>query len=45
MLFACKEKDCDTIIDISKQTKTPVTFFAKVCEGRYESICKENHFE
>ncbi len=45
ILFACKEKDCDTIIDISKQTNTPVTFFAKVCAGRYESICKENHFE
>ncbi len=45
ILFACKEKDCDTIIDISKQTNTPVTFFAKVCAGHYESICKENHFE
>ncbi len=45
ILFVCKEKNLDTIIEISKQTNTPVTFFAKVTEGLYESICKENHFE
>ncbi len=45
MLFVCKEKNLDTIIHISKETNTPITFFAKVTEGHYESICKENHFE
>ncbi len=45
ILFVCKEKDCDTIRDIAKQTNTPITFFAKVTEGLYESVCKENHFE
>lgn len=45
ILFVCKEKNCDTITNIGAQTNTPVTFFAKVTEGLYESICKENHFE
>ncbi len=45
VLFSCKEKDCDTIIQIAKKTDTPVTFFAKVSEGAYKTVCKENHFE
>jgi thiamine-monophosphate kinase len=45
ILFVCKEKNLDTIINISKETNTPITFFAKVVEGSYQSICKENHFE
>lgn len=45
VLFSCKEKDCDTIIKIAQKTDTPVTFFAKVTNGAYETVCKENHFE
>jgi thiamine-monophosphate kinase len=45
MLFICKEKNCDKIVDISKKTDTPVTFFAKVTEGVYKTVCQENHFE
>ncbi len=45
ILFSCKQKDCDTIIKIAQKSHTPITFFAKVIEGEYQSICKENHFE
>jgi thiamine-monophosphate kinase len=45
ILFVCKEKNLDTIIDISKRYQTPVTFFARVTQGAYHTLCKENHFE
>ncbi len=45
VLFSCKEKDCDTITKIAKKNHTKITFFAKVTEGAYETVCKENHFE
>jgi len=45
VLFSCKEKDCDTIIEIAQKNNTQITFFAKVTDGAYETVCKENHFE
>lgn len=45
VLFSCKEEDCATIEKIAQNSGTPVTFFAKVIEGSYKSVCKENHFE
>jgi len=45
VLFSCKEKDCDTIIKIAKKNNTQITFFAKVTDGTYKTVCQENHFE
>ena len=45
LLFVCKEKDCAKIEQIAKNTSTPITFFATVVAGSYESVCKEHHFE
>jgi len=45
VLFSCKEKDCDTISKIAQENNTQITFFAKVTEGAYETVCQENHFE
>ncbi len=45
VLFSCKEKDCDTIIEIAQKNNTQITFFAKVTDGAYETVCQENHFE
>ncbi len=45
VLFSCKEKDCDTIMQIAQENNTQITFFAKVTDGAYETVCQENHFE
>ena len=45
ILFVCKEKNCDTISQIAEKNHTKITFFAKVTDGAYETVCKENHFE
>jgi thiamine-monophosphate kinase len=45
ILFSCKKEDIKKIEEIAKETDTNVTFFAKAIEGKYKTICKENHFE
>jgi thiamine-monophosphate kinase len=45
VLFGFDAKDLNTIEKIALKTDTPITVFAKVTNGEYESICKENHFE
>lgn len=44
MLFSFHPRYLNKIKSISKQTKTPITIFGKVCRGKYSSTCKENHF-
>jgi thiamine-monophosphate kinase len=44
LLFTFSTKHLKYIQNIAKITKTPITIFAKVVEGKYCSICKENHF-
>ncbi len=44
ILFSFDKKYKDKILSLSKQTKTPVTIFAKAIRGKFKNICKENHF-
>jgi thiamine-monophosphate kinase len=44
LLFTFSPKNLKYIQNIAKITKTPLTIFAEVIEGKYRSICKENHF-
>ncbi len=45
VLFSCKEEHIREIEKIADRVSTKVTFFAKAVEGRYNTVCKENHFE
>ncbi len=44
ILFAFDKRYKSKIISISKQTKTPLTIFAKAKRGKFRNLCKENHF-
>jgi thiamine-monophosphate kinase len=44
ILFTFEAKNLDTIKKIAKKHDTTITIFAKVIEGSYTSLCKENHF-
>lgn len=44
MLVAFSPKYRKKILNISAQTKTPITIFAKAKNGSYESVCSEHHF-
>lgn len=44
MLFSFSSKYKDKILKIAKKTDTKITIFAKSIKGKYESICKEHHF-
>ena len=45
ILFSCKKEYKEKLEEIAKKTDTKITFFAKAIKGRYNTICKENHFE
>lgn len=44
ILFSFDAKNLDMIQHIAHKHNTPITVFATAVEGRYESVCKENHF-
>lgn len=44
MLFSFPKKNLAKVKSIAKQTRTPITIFAKASKGRYSCKCKENHF-
>ncbi len=44
ILFAFDKRYKDKILSIAKQTKTPITIFAKAKKGKFKNLCKENHF-
>ncbi len=44
ILFAFDKRYKDKILSMAKQTKTPITIFAKAKRGKFRSLCKENHF-
>ncbi|WP_069637215.1 thiamine-phosphate kinase [Campylobacter pinnipediorum] len=44
ILFSFSAKNLKKIIQISKQTRTKITIFAKATKGRYKSNARKHHF-